>query len=63
MLRGDACAIAGTIRRWSSSTEIAHEDLFIRYKYKIIGGGFTIDEMQILTGAEYAAVLRDERLR
>ena len=47
------CLLAGKTIRWSAGQELATDDLFLRYTYKIINGGFRIEEIHVLTSNEY----------
>jgi type IV conjugative transfer system protein TraE len=53
ILKEGECLVAGKSIRWSAGQELATEDIFLRYQYKIINGGFRIEEVHVLTNNEY----------
>jgi hypothetical protein len=51
--------VAGTTIRWASGQELTNDEIHIRYTYSITDGGFRVEEIRLLSPAEYNALLRD----
>lgn len=56
LLKEGECVLSGKTIRWSAGQELSTDDLFLRYTYRIINGGFLIEEIQVLTSNEYNAL-------
>ena len=55
----DSFLVAGTTIRWASGQELTNDEIHIRYTYSITDGGFRVEEIRLLSPAEYNALLRD----
>ena len=51
--------VAGTTIRWASGQELTNDEIHIRYTYNITDGGFRVEEIRLLSPAEYNTLLRD----
>lgn len=57
-LNADTCLITGRTIRWASGQELAAEDIHIKYTYSIADGGFSVEEITLLSAAEFSALQR-----
>lgn len=55
------CLVSGKVIRWSVGEQLATDDLYIRYNYRIYNGGLSVEEITLLTGSDFIAHKRTRK--